>query len=245
MRGVIIHYNSGDGRGLISDGNRQYPFAVADWQSPMAPTVNSTVEFEAAEDRAARVTRVSDDVLLREKAEALAGRLASLTGPHGSATGNPVARLVEHLGPRTIAAYAAFAVSALLLSFVRLDMMGDFSRELTLLASASDGVMPGLRFGNVALVWAALLSPLAPLAWKSRWSWCALFLPLASIALAFLDMRGSLGAASGGGAMDAYAAAMAQQLAAMMHLGLGAWLGGAAALYLAAVGARRTLLSPA
>ena len=81
MRGRIIHYNGNDGRGLIATDNRQLPFEIAHWRSDTAPVVNVVVELSMAGDALEAVTRVPDDVLLKEKA----GQLASTLGTVGGA----------------------------------------------------------------------------------------------------------------------------------------------------------------
>ena len=80
MRGKIIHYNGNDGRGLIATDNRQLPFEIAHWRSDTAPVVNVVVELSMAGDALEAVTRVPDDVLLKEKAGQLASKLGTAGG---------------------------------------------------------------------------------------------------------------------------------------------------------------------
>ena len=80
MRGRIIHYNGNDGRGLIAADNRQLPFEIGHWRSDTAPSVNATVDLALAGDAVESVTRVPDDVLLKEKAGQLASKLGTVGG---------------------------------------------------------------------------------------------------------------------------------------------------------------------
>jgi len=80
MRGRIIHYNGSDGRGLLAAADRQLPFEIAQWRSDTAPAVNATVELAMDGDTLVGVTRVPDDVLLKEKAGQIASRLGAAGG---------------------------------------------------------------------------------------------------------------------------------------------------------------------
>ena len=78
MRGRIIHYNSNDGKGLISADNKQYPFEIGHWQSETAPALNAVVEFDGTQERPTAIKRVPDEVIMRERASELAGKLSAL-----------------------------------------------------------------------------------------------------------------------------------------------------------------------
>lgn len=77
MRGKIIQYNGADGSGtLVADG-KQYPFVLAAWRGDSAPTVNKTVELTLDGDTISAITAVGDDVLLKEKAAELGGKVGA------------------------------------------------------------------------------------------------------------------------------------------------------------------------
>jgi hypothetical protein len=97
MRGKIIQYNGADGSGTIVADGRQYCFALASWRGDSAPSINKTVEFVADGDAVTAVTVVGDDVLIKEKAAELGGKLgaslnklrASIPASGGAAAGTP------------------------------------------------------------------------------------------------------------------------------------------------------------
>lgn len=241
MRGRIIHYNSNDGRGLISDGSRQYPFEVADWHSATAPTLNAVVEFEVAGDRPVAVTRVPGEALLREHATSLAGRVGELArdggGPQTIASG-----AVARLGRPLLAAHAGFVIGALTLTFVRVDAMG-MGRDFTL-TGVSELAASGFAVSGGAWVWLALLSPLLPVVWRSRWAFAALALPLIAVIRPWLAIRSALSQMAediGAGIGGEYAARLAESMGEMVEFGAGAWLCALCATALAALGLLRAL----
>ena len=80
MRGKIIHYNAEDGRGLIATDGRQIPFEIGQWRSDTAPAINQVVDTAMDADTLESVTRVADEVLLKEKAGQLASKLGNAGG---------------------------------------------------------------------------------------------------------------------------------------------------------------------
>lgn len=80
MRGKIIHYNGSEGRGLIAADSRQFPFEIGHWRSDTAPTVNQTVDLVLSGDNVDAVTRMPDEVILKEKACQLASKLGTAGG---------------------------------------------------------------------------------------------------------------------------------------------------------------------
>ena len=79
MRGKIIHYNASDGKGLVAAAGQQFAFQIGQWRSDSAPAVNQTVELEFGEDGTLQsLAKVADEILLREKASELAGRLGGV-----------------------------------------------------------------------------------------------------------------------------------------------------------------------
>ena len=121
MRGKIIHYNSVDGKGLVSADLRQFAFEITQWRSDVAPDINQVVDLTLAGDALASVTRVSEDILLKERAERLASKLGtaggaalqSLKDANASAGQSPVAGAVRFLGKPLLIAYGVFAFAAL------------------------------------------------------------------------------------------------------------------------------------
>jgi hypothetical protein len=93
MRGKIIQYNGADGSGTIVANGKQYPFVLAVWRGDSAPTVNKTVEIAFDGDTISAISAVGEDVLLKEKAAELGGKLGSLWNkiPTGASTAAPAA----------------------------------------------------------------------------------------------------------------------------------------------------------
>ncbi len=77
MRGKIIQYNGADGSGTIVVEGRQHPFVLAAWRGDSAPGVNKTVEVTFDGDAISAITAVGEDVLLKEKAAELSGKLGA------------------------------------------------------------------------------------------------------------------------------------------------------------------------
>lgn len=244
MRGRIIHYNSADGRGLISADGRQFPFEISHWRSELAPATNSVVEVELDGEMASSVSRVSDDVILREKAGELAGRIGVLgtQAMQGAKMPGAASSLsVGRLGKPAIVAQSAFAVGALLLSFVTLKTGFGPTQKITLAGLSSLSEMLGTSAGSGPLVWLAIVSLAVPLFWRHRFAWLALFVPLLAIIKPAWDISRAISAA-GGSLGDAYGNAIANQIAEMVSPGMGAYICLISALALAAIGAKRFLL---
>jgi hypothetical protein len=96
MRGKIIQYNGTDGSGTIVAEGEQYRFSLTAWRGDSAPAVNKTVEITLAGDMISAFTPVGDDVLIKEKAAELGGKLgaslgklrASIPAPAGVVSGS-------------------------------------------------------------------------------------------------------------------------------------------------------------
>lgn len=253
MRGRIIHYNANEGRGLIAgEDQQQYPFEIVQWRSSVAPAMNQTVQLDLANGKVSAVTRISDEDLLKEKASALAARLGSSAGAAlqglkatSADGGNPAAAWIERLGKPVVIAQAAFAVGALFLTFVTVTPpMGLGSRSFSLLSLSDLSEVLGASVGGSLLPWLAILSFLVPLFWKNRWAWMALLLPLLATVKPFVDIASAarkVASAFGGD----IGSRMAEQLAEMIAMGLGAWVCGLSALFLAAIAVKRAMLPPA
>lgn len=78
MRGKIIQYNGADGTGTIVAEGRQYRFALATWHGNSAPAVNKTVEIALDGENVTAVAMVGEDVLIKEKAAELGGKLGAM-----------------------------------------------------------------------------------------------------------------------------------------------------------------------
>lgn len=248
MRGRIIHYNINDGKGLISALNKQYPFEIGQWQSESAPAINTVVDFESEDERPIAVRRVSDDVLLREKAGELAGKFgalsgAALQGAQGAATqvniGNPVARV----GKPVLIAHAAFVVGALFLAFVKINSGFGPTQGHTLSGLSKLSEMMGVSAGSGLLVWLAILSPLVPMFWRHRLAWLALLLPLLATVKPAWDIRSAM-SDMGTGMGAEFSTAMSKQISEMLEPGLGSYVCVIAALCLTAIAIKRFLLTP-
>ena len=248
MRGRIIHYNGNDGRGLISADNKQYPFEVGQWQSETAPAINTVVDFDNDDERPMAVRRIADEVLMREKAGELAGKLgafggAALQSAQGAASnaqlGNPVARV----GKPALVAQIAFAVGALFFAFLELGSSYGVSQGYTLSGLSKLSEQMGVSAGSGLLVWLAILSLLLPMFWHHRFAWLALLLPLLATLKPVWDISRAM-SAMGDGMGSEFSSAMSKQMSEMLDPGLGALVCVLAALVLAAIAVKRFLLTP-
>lgn len=256
MRGRIIHYNGNDGKGLISADNKQFAFEIGHWQSESAPAINTMVDFDSDGDRPTAVRRITDEVLMREKASELAGKLsalggAALQGAQGAASnaqlGNPVARV----GKPALIAHGAFAIGALFLAFIKINSGFGPSQSFTLAGLSKLSEQMGMSAGSGLLVWMAILSLLVPMFWRSRFAWLALLLPLLATVKPAWDVRSAMGEITstvsglGQGMGSEFSGAMAKQISEMLDIGMGAYVCVIAALCLAAIAVKRFLLTPA
>ena len=256
MRGRIIHYNGNEGRGLIAADNRQFPFEIAHWRSETAPSVNQVVEVAVAGDVLESVTRVSDEVLLKEKAGQIASKLGtaggaalqSLKEATPSTAGASAAGVWQRLGKPLLIAHGIFVAAALLLPYVSVQSpfgIGGKSFSLTGLAEASEAM--GASVGGAFWPWLGILSIALPAFWRSRYAWLALLLPLLAAVKPAFDLLLATRKASRqmSDAMGAdIGSQIARQIADMLHVGIGAWACVLAALVIAAIGLKRVLLSP-
>jgi hypothetical protein len=175
MRGRIIHYNSNDGKGLISADNKQYPFEIAQWQSETAPSLNATVDFDSDGERPSAVRRVPDETLMKERAGELAGKIgafgsAALQGAKGAAANSGVGNPLARFDKITLITHVVFVLGALFLPFV--SITSDVGFSLVDIPSP---------IGDPRLVWLAILSVLLPMFWRNRLAWLALLIPLLAV----------------------------------------------------------------
>lgn len=254
MRGKIIHYNGNEGRGLIAADNRQLPFEIAQWRSDTAPTVNQVVELAMIGDTLDAVSRVPDEVLLKEKA----GQLASKLGTAGGAAlqslrdatptdaSNPTTGVLALFGKPLLIAYGLFALSALLLPYIAIQTpFGVGGRSFTLAGLSDISETMGASVGGATWTWIGILSIALPLLWRNRFAWLALLLPLFATIKPVIDIAAaaSKAASAMGDAMGRdISSQIGQQIAEMVHIGLGAWVCGLAALFIAGIGLKRVLL---
>lgn len=251
MRGRIIHYNTSDGKGLIAAGPHQHAFEIAQWRSESAPAVNQTVAMVFEDERLASVVRVAEDVLIKEKAGAIAGRI----GTAGAATlqqmrqGTPqtgIAAPLAGLGRVLLISHALFAASALFFSYLKIEGLFGPSQTYSLVGLTRLSEQLGTAIGGSVLPWLAILSIAIPLLWRSRWAWLALLLPLFATVKPWLDVFSAIRSMSKG--MRQFDAGMGQamtrQLLDMLDVGMGFWVCLAASLVLAGVSIKRTLLPP-
>lgn len=252
MRGRIIHYNGNDGRGLIAADNCQLPFEIAYWRSDTAPAINQVVELKMAGDILESVTRIADDVLLKEKASELAGRLGAASGaalhslkdaaPAGTTNG-----VVRLLGKPLLMAHAIFAFSALMLPFLSIDPLGLGGRSFTLAGLSEASEAMGTSVGGALWVWLAILSIALPVFWRNRVAWLALLLPLFATLKPGIDLALAASKATRG-LNDSFESQLqrqiVEQLLEALQIGFGAWVCVLAALVVAAFGLKRVLLPP-
>lgn len=252
MRGRIIHYNSNDGKGLIAAGEGQFAFEIGQWRSDSAPTVNQTVELGMANDHLESVTRITDDVLLKEKASELAGKLGSAGGAalqslKENAPAGGAGPWLTRLGKPLLIAQGLFAIGALFLSYIDIKVPGaSVGYSLTNLSEAIERM--GGSAGSAFWPWLGITSIGLPLFWRSRLAWLALLLPLLATVKPLFDILRAIHQATSamGNAMGgAYAQQMSDQILNMISPGAGAVLCLLAALFIAAIGVKRALLPPA
>jgi len=255
MRGRIIHYSGNDGRGLIAADNRQLPFEIAHWRSDTAPAVNVVVEVSMSGDALEAVARVSDEVLIREKAGQLASKLGSAGGAalqslkDATPAGMPRTSVgaLQFLGKPLLVAHGMFAFAALMLPFLSIDPLGLGGKSFTLagLSEASEDM--GTSVGGALWVWLAILSIALPVFWRNRLAWLALLLPLFATLKPGIDLALAAAKATRG-LNDSFESQLqrqiVEQLLDALQIGFGAWVCVLAGLVIAAIGAKRVLLPP-
>lgn len=224
MRGKIIQYNGADGSGTIVVDDRQYPFVLAAWRGNSAPAVNKTVEVTLDGHTISAITAVGDDVLLKEKAAELGGKLGSLwnkipaaanasanDAPAGvaSASGAPTPAtpitalgILQRYGKGILIAWALFLIGSMMFNAVSVSMgMTSIGKSLFDIASllSQFGVNGG---GSIKLLLIlGYLSIGVPLVWRDRRAWLVLGIPLLAMLWATytaVHSLGSIGDMAGG-----------------------------------------------
>lgn len=256
MRGRIIHYNGNDGRGLIAADNRQLPFEIGHWRSDTAPSVNATVDLALAGDAVESVTRVPDDVLLKEKAGQLASKLGTVGGAAlqsikeaapPAAAASAATGGWQRLGKPLLVAHGAFVVGALLLTYLTFDPLGLGGKSFNLVGLSEASETMGASVGGALWPWLGILSIALPAFWRSRFAWLALLLPLFATIKPAIDIAFAASKASSamGNSFEArLQAQIVEQVMDALHVGAGAWVCGLAGLCIAVIGLKRVLLPP-
>jgi hypothetical protein len=226
MRGRILQYNGSDGSGVISAEGRQYPFSIAAWKSEAAPAVGKTVELTLAGEQVQSVTLVGDDVLLREKASELTGKLGGLVGEIAKGGGTGAGgSLVTRYGTPVLVAYLVFLLSTLAFNAISMQMLG-MKQGVSLFDLGKAFAASGGGAGGVKLLLLlAYASVAAPLVWRDKRAWLALLLPLVAVLWGWLSIRRAM---SGAGPMSE-----------LFSYGLGFYLACLAAIVLAIGGLQR------
>ena len=255
MRGKIIHYNGNDGRGLVAADTRQIPFEIGQWRSDTAPSLNQIVDLVMEGDGLGSLAKVPDDVLLKEKAGQLAGKLGAAGGaalqsfmesnPPGIA--GAAGDWKSRLGIPLLGAYAVFAISAMALSYLTVEAMFGPKTGYSLVSLSRISSAMGVSVGSGFWTWIAIFSVALPLFWKSRWAWLALLLPLLATVKPFIDiMMAAQEAAKGMKDMfgPQAGAQITKNMLDMFDTGMGFWVCLLSALVIAAFGLKRVLLPP-
>lgn len=192
MRGKIIQYNGTDGTGIIMAQGRQYRFTIAAWQAESVPAAGKTVEIVTEGDNITGVTMVPDDVLLKEKAAELGGKLSSalgnidlssLKGNGGAAaigTGSISANaIIERYGKVLLGAYVLFLIGSLVLTAVSVGIMGNsMGKSLFEVASLLSQMGANGGGGIKLMLVLAYIGVALPIVWRDKRAWLALLLPL-------------------------------------------------------------------
>ena len=203
MRGRILQYNGNDGTGIISAEGQQHKFALANWKGDAAPAVGKTVEFVVADGQVQTVMLVGDDVLFREKAADLGGKLGGLVGglassvkEGGGGGGISGGAIVARYGVPTLVAYGLFLIGSTMFKAISIAIMGAgwTMWQLASFLSAFGGG-GGIKF----LLTLSYLSILVPLVWKDKRAWLALLLPALTMVWAVIKAMTTGGGGGGGG----------------------------------------------
>lgn len=253
MRGKIIQYNGADGSGTVVVDGRQHRFALETWRGDSAPTINKVVEVTIENDLIASVVAVGDDVLLKEKAVEIGGRLGTLVRkiptsaptsgnagptqaaapgsvPGGAAMGGSI---VARYGKAILVAYLLFLLGTLAFNAISVSMLGqDMGKSLFDISSAMSQFGSSGGGSIKVLLLLAYASIATPLVWPDRRAWLALALPLLALLWAIFTAVHALNSLGGG---------MAQGMSDFFSIGFGFYLSLVAALALAVLGVKRSL----
>ncbi len=240
MRGKIIQYNGADGNGIIIAEGKQFPFAIGAWRAQSVPAPGRTVEIETDGDKVTAIQVVSEDVLIKEKAAELSGKLGSALGNIDLSAlksgGGPVAAgsIVERYGMIVLGAYALFLVGTLVFNAISVSLLGSsMGRSLFEIASLLSQMGANGGGGIKLILVLAYLGVALPLIWRDRRAWLALLLPLVAILWSVVAVMKIMNSVGGGG--------FASEMADVFSIGFGFYLAGLTALVLAGGGVMRFL----
>lgn len=254
MRGKIIHYNSSDGKGLISAVERQFPFGISQWSSDSAPALNQTVELTLDEaGTPIRIVLIDAQTLAREKLS----QFASLSGDQGQQAATTGKAAMQQVRSRmggslmivcTVLFIAWFFLPALSvnLGFVKKDFSVSDVLGLDLQSGASFGFWSFMGLVAIVLPW------IAP--WlRARWASLCFCAPLLMIGIAYvhvrwqmhtsvanaIDQAGQLGGAQAQAMVQGMVDQMSENVGKALSYGFGFWIVLLLSLYLAVVGIKR------
>lgn len=263
MRGKIIQYNGADGSGTIVVDSRQYPFVLAAWRGDSAPAVNKTVEVTFDGDTISAITAVGDDVLLKEKAAELGGKLGSLwnkipagaaatpaaneappvgaataataTAPAAASGGAAMAgSIIDRYGKAILVAYLLFLLGSLVFNAVSISIFGSaMGKSFFDIASLLSQVGAGGGGSIKFLLVLGYISIALPMFWHDRRAWFALVIPLLAVVWAIYSVLHTLDSVGGG--------IVGRSIGDAFSLGFGFWLTLLAAIALAGLGVKRSL----
>lgn len=254
MRGNIIHYNPNEAKGLVSANGMQYAFTITEWKCDTAPAVNTAVDFELKEDTISDIRKVTDDVLIKEKASELASKLGSFSGKAlddvktaaSSMNGNISGNIQSFYGKPLLIAHSVFAFSAIFLPFIKIMPDSPMGKSFSLSGLSDINGMMGISLGGGALVWLAIIAIIVPYFWRNKFSWLLLLLPLIASLRPVWEVMQAISKAEKqmGGLMGSeFSAQMAKQMSSMVDLGFGAILCFISAATLAIFGLKRFLIN--
>lgn len=222
MRGKIIQYNGADGSGTLVIEGKQYPFTLPMWRGDSAPAVNRVVEVGFEDGAITAITAVGDDVLLKEKAAELGGKLGSLWNriPVAAATGAPAndptagagagaptsggsltaGSILQRYGKPILITWAVFLIGSTLFNAVSVSM-GPINMGKSLFDIASLLSQFGANGGGSIklLLILGYLGIGVPLVWRDRRAWLALAIPLLAMLWATYTAVHGLGSMGGMG----------------------------------------------
>ena len=230
MRGKILQYNGNDGTGIIVADGQQHRFALTQWKGDSVPALGKTVEVVVTDGQVQTVMLVGDDVLMREKASEIGGKLGEFVGGLGSSIAKggaggvgPVTggAIVERYGMPTLIAYGLFLIGTTMFKAVSIAVMGaGWSMwQLAAFLSAFGG-----GGGIKLLLTLSYLSILVPFFWRDRRAWLALLLPLLTMVWAVIKALTSGNEGGGGPSVGDFGIlGFYLPLVAAAYLGLTAW----------------------
>ncbi|HWU78393.1 MAG TPA: hypothetical protein VN043_17990 [Rhodanobacter sp.] len=254
MRGKIIQYNGADGSGTLVVDGRQHRFALEAWRADSAPTVNKVVEVTLDNDLVSTVTAVGDDVLLKEKAAELGGKLGTLlhkipasmpsraSGTTAEGVATPAAApggammagsIVDRYGKTILVAYLLFLIGTLAFNAVSVSAFGQGMGKSMFDIAGLMSQLGGSGGGSIkALLLVAYASIATPLLWQDRRAWFALTLPLLALLWAIFSALHALSSLGSG---------VADGMSDFFSISFGFYLSLIAALALAVLGTKRAL----